>query len=361
MKLVAYADAHQHEYKNHAWLTEDGLNSRVVDVANAVNEVYAYADSIGAPVMFLGDMFQIKGNVAVTGFNEIYWIISRRFDPARKEDDLMIPGNHDMATADGSRHALEVLNQGHNIVVSKPTLLTPWPGVVVATIPYPLVNGKFNDRKFVAAYNTLAEQVAEYETGTFRILMAHCYTHELMGKHHGVAGDVSGADLLEAFDLVLLGHHHIHDVIEGPDGKKCVSVGALIQHTFNDVGDKRGFVEIDTETLKVTHHVIESRKFWAFEGEKEIIPEKAAGGFVRVRVGSKAEGERARKELEKAGAASISIEVIPKTPKKTRLDVEAGAKDDEIIKKFLDSEFCTTTLDKSDLLGRAKEYLAKVA
>ena len=362
MKIVAYSDLHQHEYKSHSWLTEDGLNSRVVDTTNAVKKIYEHAGSIGAPVFFLGDMFQIKGEVPVTGFNELYNVISRRFCLVEgKVMDIMIPGNHDMATADGSRHALEVFNQGSNHVASAPVVLNPWPGIVIAAIPFPMENGKFSASKFAAAYNHVVEQVNRYDSTCTRILMSHCYTQELMKKYHDLSGDVVGRNLLVDFDIVLLGHHHIHDVIESEDGRKCVSVGAPLQHTFNDVGEKRGFVVVDTETREVEHHVLESRKFWAFDGEKAIVPEKAAGSFVRARVGSKTEGERVRKELEKAGAASITIEVVPKTPKKTRLDIKTGAKDDEIVQKFLESEFCTTELPKAELAGLARDYLAKVS
>lgn len=361
MKIVVYSDPHQHEYKSHAWVTGDGLNSRVEDVARSVKTVYDYADEIGAPVIFGGDMFQVKGTLSVTGFNEIYKIVSRRFDNGGL-DDIMIPGNHDMATGDGSRHALEIFNEGDCRVFGEPTICRPWDGVVVAAIPFPMVNGKFNDHKFVEGFNNCTREIEEHSeyAGDTRILVSHCFTHELMGKHLGSLGDVKGEDLLEDFDIVLLGHHHIHDII-AKGKKKLVSIGAPLQHTFNDVEETRGFVVIDTETLEAEHIPIESRKFWAFDGEKSISADKAAGGFVRCRVSSKAEGERVKKELTEAGAASVVIELIPKTPKKKRLDLEAGAKDSEILKKFLDSEYCETDLDKKRLLSLATEYLDKSA
>lgn len=359
MKIVVYSDPHQHEYKTHAWTTEDGLNSRVEDVAAAVEKVYEYAEGIGAPVVFGGDMFQVKGTLPVTGFNKIYKIISRRFDNGGLAD-VMIPGNHDMATADGKHHALEVFNEGDCKVFGEPTVCSPWDGIVIAAIPFPMVNGKFNDRKFVDGFNTCLTEIQEQPDykGFTRILLSHCFTHELMGKHLGVLGDIKGEDLLEDFDLVLLGHHHIHDTIT-KGKKKLLSIGAPIQHTFNDIGETRGFAVIDTETLEIEHVPIKCRQFWSFDGEKTISADKAAGSFIRCRVSTKAEGERAKKELVEAGAASVVIELIPKTPKKRRLDLEAGAKDSEILKKFLDSEYCETELDKDRLFTLATEYLEK--
>lgn len=363
MKIVAYSDVHSHEYKNHSWVTETGLNSRVEDIIQAVSCIYEYADKIKAPRIFAGDMFQIKGQIPVTGFNELYRLITGH-SAGRKMQDIMLPGNHDMATPDGRRHALEVFANGGNVVIGHPSVFSPWPGVVVGAIPYPMEDGKFSARKFVEAYNFLAENCSgpEYK-GFTKVLVSHLYTHELMGKYHGVAGDINGKDLLESFDVALLGHHHIHDVIEGDRGKKCVSIGAPVQHTFNDVGDRRGFIVLNTETLEVEHHEIESRKFWSFTGKDSIVPEKASGSFVRVRVGSKAEGEKARKELEKAGAVSIVVEVVPET-KKARLDLDlesSGGKDEEIVQKFLDSEYCTTDLDKAELKTLANRYLSKAA
>lgn len=360
MKIVAYSDPHQHDYKNHSWTTGSGLNSRVEDVAKTVSEVYEYADLIGAPVIFGGDMFQIKGSIPVAGFNEIYKIVSKRFKLT--QPDIMIPGNHDMASADGSRHALEVFHDGTNLVIDQPSVLSPWPNIVVAALPFPMKNGKFNIRKFVEGYNTCLSEVKDPKyDGFFRILVSHCFTNELMAKYLGIAGDISGKDLLEDYNFVLLGHHHIHDVIDNECGHKCVSIGAPLQHTFNDVAEKRGFIVINTETMSVEHKPLQSRKFWAFSGESEISPEKAKGGFIRCRVSSKAEGDRARKKLEDAGAVSVVIELIPKTPVKKRLDLTTGAKDEEIIKKFIDSEYCETELHKPTLLTLANKYLEKSA
>ncbi|MBI9085479.1 MAG: hypothetical protein JEZ11_17920 [Desulfobacterales bacterium] len=361
MKIVAYSDPHSHEHKRHSWISGHGVNSRVEDITTAVQVVYDYADSINAPTVFGGDMFQIKGSVAVNGFNGIFDIIRRRGlrTAPVSLSDLMIPGNHDMSTTDGSKHALEPFANRRNVIATAPMLHSMGDNVTIAALPFPMENGKFSDRKFVANYKMLVEGLSSCAPGHRKILLSHCYTHELMAKHHGVSGDVTGKDLLVDFDVVLLGHHHIHDVIHGDDGRKVVSIGSMIQHTFNDVGEVRGFVVLDTETLEIEHIPIESRKFWAFTGESEISETKAAGSFVRVRVATKVEGERVRKKLESAGAASIVIEVIPVAVKTSRLDLEAGSKDEDIIQKYLDSEWCTTTLDKPELKKRAGKYLSK--
>lgn len=357
-KIVFYSDLHEHGFKSHSWITEDGLNSREVDAANAAKTVYEYAESINAPVCFAGDLFQIKGEMSVTGFNLLYAIISPRFSAGGP--DIMIPGNHDMATPDGSKHALETFNQDKNLVVTNPTVLSPWPGVVIAAIPYPMEHGKFSQRKFQKAYNTVTKEISERAGDETRILLSHCYTNELMKKHLDRPGDVDGSFLLDFFDFAFLGHHHTHDVITKGD-KKCVSIGAPLQHRFSDVGEDRGFVVLDLEAGTIKHHVIESRRFWTFNDEKEVALDKVAGNFVRVQVESKAAKTRLEKELFEAGAASFSIDIVPKTPKKSRLDIKAGAKDDEIVKKFLGSEFCVTELPKPELAALANDYLAKVS
>jgi DNA repair exonuclease SbcCD nuclease subunit len=179
-----------------------------------------------------------------------------------------------------------------------------------------------------------------------------------MRKHLGIDGDTSGREMLEHFDLVLLGHHHVHDIItEEKSFRKVVSIGSPLQHTFGDRGEQKGFVVIDTGTLDVEFHELRTPRFTAFEGAKAIIPEEVEGGFVRVKVESKAEAAKAKKVLEKAGAASVVIEIIPKA-KESRIDLTPGAKDTEILSKYVESEWGETNLDSKRLLQKGRKYLS---
>jgi len=222
-------------------------------------------------------------------------------------------------------------------------------------------HGRFSAEKFKADLDAAIKRVTSAKPHT-SILISHLFTNELMKKHLDREGDVSGKDLLEHFDLVLLGHHHIHDVILGDKDahgrqKKVISIGSPVQLTAAERGEKKGYLIMDTETLDFDFIPLEAPKFHYFEGEKTIIPEKISGDFVNVKVKSKAEGTRVRAVLEKAGVAEYRIEIIPKK-KASRIDLSPGAKDETIIDKFLGSEWGKTELDPARLKKLGQAYLS---
>lgn len=356
MKFIVFSDVHAHEYQSHATTTENGWNSRLVHCLGAVGKIFEYARDEKCPIIFGGDMFQVKGVVSVAAQNGL-----REWFVGMKPEILMIPGNHDMASSDGKIHALDIFNSFDGCSVFGSPSIKTINGCLFGFLPYPMTAGKIDYTKLAGGLEKL-KRTAEAHKDPIRakILVSHVYTHELMRKYHGREGDISAADIAEGWDLVLLGHHHIHDVVE-VGATKVVSIGSPIQHTFNDRGDKRGFLVVDIREdgseIKVEHIELDGPKFSAFEGEKAIVPERVKEGFVRVRVSSKAEGERARKTLEEAGAASIVVEVIPKA-KKGRMDMKLAAKDEDIIEKFTKSEWGISEIDPKKLKEAGIKFLA---
>ena len=169
--------------------------------------------------------------------------------------------------------------------------------------------------------------------------MTHVYTQELMQKYHGLDGDVAAADLMADFDIVLLGHHHIHDILEDARTRhQVVSIGSPLQLTFNDRGFKRGLVEIDTDTRDVAFHPLAMPRFFKWNSLSELDPAAAKGGFVHIKVADRAEGKRAETKLADAGCASFTVEILPKASE-ARLDISGGSKDEEILAKFVASEY----------------------
>jgi DNA repair exonuclease SbcCD nuclease subunit len=356
MKLVFFSDLHAHEYQAHAKVGPSGLNTRLEHSFAVVDEIVRFSEEIRAWTLFLGDLFHIKGMVSVQALNGLM----NRFLTAGYFAAAMIPGNHDMASADGEQHALEPFKTLENIEVwDSPNLIAPFEDekLIVGAIPYPMKNGKFDRDRFMKSLAGLSEEADRFPSDSYlKILIAHVYTHELMRKYVGIDGDVSAAELVESFDMAFLGHHHIHEVITLGEGKRVVSVGSPLQLTFNDRGLEKGCVVLDTETRRIEFHVLDAPRFRAFEGEKSIVPEEVKGDFVRVRVASKAEATRVKKTLEEAGAASVVVELVPAATK-SRIDLEPGAKDADILKKYISSEWGETSLDKGRLLSEGARFL----
>ncbi|WP_419663848.1 uncharacterized protein Dvar_40770 [Desulfosarcina variabilis str. Montpellier] len=365
MKFIAYSDPHNHPHQSYSKILPDGMNSRLVDIGRAVKTIYDAAEEIGCPVVSGGDTFQVKNSAHVIAFNEFSGILHRRSKVANPDQfDIINIGNHDMATHDGSRHALESLSYLPGIFIPHGASVSfaHWgEGIMFAIIPYPMEHGRFSEDKFRGMLKRAIEEVENAKPYT-AILLGHLYTHELMKKHLDRGGDFSGKELMKHFDLVLLGHHHVHDVILGPTDKhgrtkKVVSIGSPIQLRADERGDKKGYIIVNTETLDFEFIPIESPEFHYFEGEKTIVPEKITGDFVSVKVKSKAEGTRVKTLLERHGVAEYRIEVVPEK-KTARIDLTPGAKDEEIITKYLESEWGKTDLDHDRLKKIGLAYLS---
>ena len=364
MKFIAYSDPHAHPHQNYSKLLPDGMNSRLKNIVDVVREIYNAANRLKIPVISGGDMFQVKNSMHVLAYNEIAEILKARSRCEREECDIICIGNHDIATHDGTRHALEPL-------IGLPGLLIPPDDqnlyhyskdmqTIFVVIPYQMEHGRFSQDKFNKCLENAKHFLSDKDAET-TVLISHLFTHELMKKHLDRDGDFSGAELLDIFDLVLLGHHHIHDVIEGPTDalgrtKKVISIGSPIQLRSDERGEKKGYLIIDTDDLTFEFVPIESPEFHLFDGEKAIVPEKIEGDFVTVKVKSKAEAARVEKVLERAGVAEYRIEVIPEK-KTSRIDLVPGAKDDEIIDKYLASEWGKTDLDPALLKKKGMAYL----
>ena len=368
MKFIAYSDPHVHPHHSHSKVLPDGMNSRLVDTTNAVNEIYRAATEKHMPVIFGGDLFQVKNSMHVLAFNEMSKILrqrSRYTDP--KRPDIMCIGNHDMATSDGTRHALEPFLSLPNIAIPNGDqnhyVVYPVENIFFAVIPYPMEYGRFSHEKFVKRLDQAITAKKKLPIPpTTSILVSHFFTHELMKKHLDLdTGDVSGKELLKFFDLVLLGHHHIHDVITGKKHEsgripKVISIGSPLQLRSDERGEDKGYLIIDTETLEFERVLLPSPKFHSFESLKSIVPEKIANDFVSVKVTSKAEYTKAERTLTEAGVASYRIELLPKKVE-SRIDLSTGAKDDTILTKFLGSEWGKTKLDQSKLKEIGLQYL----
>ena len=364
MKFIAYSDPHIHPHQSYSKVLPDGMNSRLADIVGAVGEIYKAGNGLRIPVVSGGDTFQIKNSMHVIAYNEMAKILKDRSthaDPVNP--DIICIGNHDMANHDGMRHALEPLDglPGLVIPLTGCNQSVAWAdGTLFAVITYPMEHGRFSEAKFIERLKAATETVIREKPKT-AILLSHLYTHELMKKHLDRAGDFSGKQLLKTFDLVLLGHHHIHDVIEGPTDdsgrtRKVISIGSPIQLRADERGEKKGYLIVDTDTLDFEFMPLESPEFHLFEGEKAIIPEKIAGDFVTVKVKSKAEAVRTETLLKRAGAAEYRIEVVPEK-KASRIDLTPGAKDEEILDKFMASEWGKTELDTDRLKKLGVAYL----
>ena len=365
MKFIAFSDSHFHPHNVGATMLEGGMNSRLMDVGDAVREVYQYAkDNDIDHVVFGGDLFHTKKNVDVAAFNLAWKIIKSEAGDIKT---LMIPGNHDIASPDGAQTSLEAFDGGNVSVFSKPGVSFLYDpadasnNCFLCFAPFPAVNGKFNRDKFFSNIETIKKKIERLEkeslTDAQKILVTHAYTNELMGRHHGLDGDISVAELTEYFDLILLGHHHVFDTVETPGaGVRAISLGCVLPLTFADT-TPRGFTVIDTEKDPLFQFVGTSApEFLPGVDPDYILKEKDhlfENAIIRVRVKSKAEAKAVEKKLIKAKARDWSIE-IGESPAagSVRLEMGDSLKTNEILDSYMKSDWGKTELDPKKLLKR---------
>lgn len=347
MKMIFFADPHIHPFQQHSHILPGGINSRLRAGIDVLRQICDYAmDQDIHYVVCAGDLFHWKEKLDVQSLNMVmdllgdYQLLSFYF----------LPGNHDMASHDGSVHSLSPLSLRNNVIIIDKPVGINIGGVYFAFVPYIQTNGKFDKEKFVNACRDVVNKAASKS-----VLVSHCYTDDFMQKHYGIAGNVAAQDLVAEFGLALLGHLHLHDTVSFPDGRRVVSIGAPIQQRISDAGMETGFLVLETDDLSLQRVSTHGPEF-ASVASSTIDPSEVKDNFVRVRVASKAEEEKVRVELEKLGAASVSVEVVP-VVNESRIDITPGSKDTDLFSKYLSSPWGKTKLDHARLTKMALGYL----
>lgn len=347
MKMIFFADPHIHPFQQHSRILPGGVNSRLQAGIDVLRQICDYAVDNGIQkLVCAGDLFHWKEKLDVQALNMVLDLLG--------DYPLLhfyfIPGNHDMASHDGSVNSLEPMKMLPNVMVISNPGGVYFDGVYFAFVPYIQTNGKFDSGRFYAA----VQEALPTPPGT-SVLVSHCYIDDLMKKHFGIAGNMEAADLAGMFDLSLLGHLHIHDMVSFPNGRRVVSIGSPIQQRVSDAGNETGFLVLETDDLSLKRVRTHGPEF-ASVPPGSLDPEKVADNFVRVRVSSKQEEEKVRKELEEMGAASVAVEVVP-VANESRIDISPGSKDADLFQKYLSSPWGGTKLDHARLTEMALRYL----
>ena len=104
-KILLWSDLHAHEFRPYSTILPNGMNSRLADAIECVNQIHGYSIKHDVDlVLFGGDMFHIRKNIAVQAFNEVFEAMSQF--SLSKVPVLMLHGNHDQADKEGSVHSI---------------------------------------------------------------------------------------------------------------------------------------------------------------------------------------------------------------------------------------------------------------
>jgi len=304
MKAIIISDLHMHKWQYGSRLTEQGYNSRLWYLYQALMEVCKYLDQNKTDAVFItGDIFHTHEKLDV----QVLFLTSIAFMEIAKRTKLyLLEGNHDMATADGKIHALKQF-ETLATVIDKPMTFEV-AGTPILAHPY------------TKDVNALQEFLARAEESSVALL------------HQGVAGANLGSSWVpdETFGLQMIpsqiekvycGHFHTPQAID-----KIYIPGSIAPHTRADRG-ARGYLIHNEDS--VLFQTLSTPQFIAHEFTPKLFETDqthVAGHFIRITDCPHDIDVKALRDLFlDAGAESIEVvhnDISMQTPKGS--DVKTG-------------------------------------
>jgi len=221
MKALIFSDIHGHNFREFSYIMDDGLNSRLRDQQIVLEKLRDVAqDNKVDMIIFLGDLYHLKNNAD----SQVIKIISSGLvDLTEVAPVLMVPGNHD-----------------YRMWSSEPALLETI--IVLTQAPITILQkGWYSDMFYVHPYTRrikeAEEELQKLEVPEGSIFLGH---QDIKGANYGGFVVEHGLDpdlLSKKFKMSFIGH--CHDAYMARDN--VFSIGAPMQHNFNDVGQPRGW------------------------------------------------------------------------------------------------------------------------
>jgi len=366
MRSLIFGDLHSHNYREFSKLNKDGMNTRLLEgILSLAKITLSGLEEKVEDVWFVGDLYHLKNNLdsqviqaTVTGMREL----------AEQFPLVLVPGHHDLYMWSTNPIMLELLKDfSKNItVITKPGWYKLRKDVDFYIEP---CTRKVSDlMKRIETVSTVPEK---------SIFLGH---QDLIGMEYGGYKVERGLDpkiLSKKFKYSFVGHYHNPGIIQ----ENVVSVGAPLQHSFNDAAKmnsdsnfdenaKRGwFIYDDSKpdrnkntTLKSIDSKLkfikntEAPEFIDYvydpeKKEKEFIPGNWEKDYYRIKViGNHELPER----LKRIKWKRVSYEL--RSVKKGRTTISFSDKKEDLLMKYVEVK-AGDHLDKKVLIEIGREYL----
>lgn len=261
----------------------------------------------------LGDLFDRSTNqedIIVQGFN-----VAERCRG-------VLSGNHDCSNREGVVTSLDALKEMGCPIVSAPDISAPY---FTCDNGIYMVPHHASQETFEKAMWEASAHAADHRDGLGAYLLLHCNwdcAFDIEDDTLNLPASLA-EELLEHFDLILLGHEH--RPAKYMDGR-VVILGNLHATSFADISDKFVY-ELDTETAELTQ-----RKVWSMDERYrklkfgETIPDLAGVQFVDV-TGAEADGVAVSQYLQEVWAAGSDLLAVRNSV--TLADVLSGVEAEE--------------------------------
>ena len=353
MKIALFFDLHAHPYNN-GTILEGGINSRVQDAVDVINQVYSYSIQNGVEyVLFGGDLFDRRKSIDVDTFNCIHKSIS---EWSEKIPTLMIPGNHDQANKSGTIHALQRFRSRGCVIPDRPLWCELHDRVHVFACPY------YDDGRVIAEH--IRTGIEDKPSGDHFILLIH---YGIEGARIGPSDYVLPCELklpmlcLDEWDLVFSGHYHIGQQL----GSKFHYIGSAMQHRWDDVGFEKSFVVYDTADGSLIRVPTTAPKFLVIKDE--IDNYDVNNSIIRIIRNYEIDAKKKskiEKKLKEKGALSVEFRYEPEkleSEKSERIKFSESGGEYQILDDYINSGLVEISkFDKDKLIKLGKETLSNI-
>lgn len=234
MKILLFSDLHAHPFKSYSYINEHGINSRLQDALNCIDQIIEYTEQNQIDmVLFGGDLFHIRQSVDTVTLHNTY---ERLIKLSKLCPLYMLVGNHDQADKAGKYYSTSIF--------SNPLKMLDTVGISILTDK--------NNKKISVCHIPFTEDREQ-----IRNIVGLAPTNSILLGHLGISGAMLGADFVfpgkedasledlspDKFLGVFLGHFHMHQKLHD----NAWYIGAPLQHTWGDKSQKRGFCVWDSD------------------------------------------------------------------------------------------------------------------
>ena len=328
MQLVIFSDLHVHAFP------EFGAESRLQDCISVLSDIRAYCIANGVKhVIFGGDLFHKRGVI----YTRLYVQVANELLAFRDAGIAFyaVDGNHDHEDSEGTTHALQPLMAGKLIcgIGRKGFRVIKVGGVCITLFAY------CDSRDVLASRLKAVRQRLKIESRRHIGVFHHGFKGARVGSvlEYEVKEPIDARKLRldKFFGLVLSGHYHTHQPIDGI--RNGWYIGSPLEHTRSDRAEEhKGFLVVDTKTLRFKRMELHRPRFVTIKVGDELTDVK--GNFVDVTYERADDAlEQTLAQLKELGARGINPIPLAKAKvvMQRRLNVSPTLSPHKVLRRYV--------------------------
>lgn len=351
MRVLLFSDHHAHAFKPYSNVLPSGINSRLWDSIQVLNQIAKLVKRHKVDVvLFGGDLFHVRGTMNVQTFNLVFDAIAHIKISAQVG---LLVGNHDQTNRTGNIHSVYSLGSMVH-VMDKPA----WNSFQVGSVTLHVFALPYHSDKDELLHS-MEQAIQSHPRGLNpAILLGHVgITGAKVGGNFVLIDNhnLEVADLrFSEFDQVFLGHYHEPQQL----AVNVRYLGATHHHNWGDVGSERGCCIWDTQEnqqySEPTLIPLKYPRFVTIDHGTSIERDDVADNYVRIQFKGGIDAAvrlRAEEDLYELGARVV--EFVDLDPTKAAVHVgtfHPGMDVDEMISSYahehgpdvLDSDYLTS-------------------